>query len=108
MPDIRKMLEKQLELLQEHSNIAYENNPAELTYAMIEIIDVLYPEGIPEASVVGEMKIKVSVDGFEVEKLASKNSALEIPKAKDLAIEGPGIEARVRLLEDAVCSQITK
>lgn len=47
MPDIRKMLEKQLELLQDHSNVVYENNPAELTFAMLAIIDTLYPNGIP-------------------------------------------------------------
>ena len=49
MPDIRKMLEKQLEILQDASMNT--EVAAECSYAMIEIIDVLYPEGIPEANV---------------------------------------------------------
>jgi len=46
MLDIRKMLEEQLVKLQDTSM-----NPeatADCTYAMLAIVDVLYPNGIPE------------------------------------------------------------
>lgn len=53
--DIRKMLEKQLEILQTNSEMPMEGTaPAENTFAMLEIIDVLYPEGIPERAEVAE------------------------------------------------------
>lgn len=54
MPDIRKILEKQLEALQDASMNT--EVAAECTYAMLTIVDVLYPEGIPESDKVGSVE----------------------------------------------------
>lgn len=63
MPDIRKMLERQLEILQHHSEMRSEGNaPSENTFAMLEIVDVLYPEGIPEASATSKLTANVTLD----------------------------------------------
>lgn len=67
MPDIRKMLEKQMEALQDASMNT--EVAAECTHAMLSIIDVLYPEGIPEADKVGSVgnvKAKITLDTDEI------------------------------------------
>lgn len=48
MLDIRDLLEKQLERLHQQSNLVGVENTAEITFAMLAIVDVLYPNGIPE------------------------------------------------------------
>ncbi len=47
MPDIRKMLEEQFKNLQDASMDP--EAASDCTYAMLAIVDVLYPDGIPEA-----------------------------------------------------------
>lgn len=49
MPDIRKILEEQIETLRDASR--FSEHAAECTSAMLDIVYVLYPEGIPEKEV---------------------------------------------------------
>lgn len=63
MLDIRKMLEEQLVKLQDASM-----NPeatADCTYAMLAIVDVLYPEGIPEAESTSRLVANIKIDAKE-------------------------------------------
>lgn len=71
MSDIRKMLEEQLKNLQDASM-----NPevtADCTYAMLAIVDVLYPNGIPEVEKVDNVKIKVDDLKIDAEPIVSRN-----------------------------------
>lgn len=88
MLDIRKMLEEQLVKLQDASM-----NPeatADCTYAMLAIVDVLYPEGVPRADKVATIS--------------------KLPSAKDLAI--PSVccvnspSARVEIDSENVVSMV--
>ena len=71
MLDIRKMLEKQLENLQDASMNT--EATADCTYAMLAIVDVLYPNGIPEAEKVDNVKIKVDDIKIDAEPLVTRD-----------------------------------
>lgn len=60
--DIRKILEDQLEALHEQSKVLQEHNPAELTHAMLAIVEVLYPDGVPEVPVTSKLVANIQVD----------------------------------------------
>lgn len=64
MPDIRKMLEEQLVKLQDASMNM--EATADCTYAMLAIVDVLYPDGIPGAEKVGKVITSIKIDGKEI------------------------------------------
>lgn len=90
MPDIRKMLEKQLENLQDASM-----NPeatADCTYAMLAIVDVLYPNGIPEKFIVENLVSHVEIDA---EKVASSIANMLSKEKTTLIGKSGSIEIRM-------------
>ena len=95
MPDIRKMLEKQLENLQDASmNMEV---TADCTYAMLAIVDVLYPDGIPEAEKVDNVKIKVDDLKIDAEPFVARDefeSALKRIQTLELELAIRAIQPR--------------
>ena len=108
MQDIRKMLEKQLEILQDASMNT--EVAAECSYAMIEIIDVLYPDGIHKEKECGEIENITGKFMLSAEEIAAIREA---PRPEDLAVETTpmvfgvsGLSTTVELDSEEIASTI--